>query len=408
MKGFFILLYYNVKRMATKHTLVFCILIIGLIVSGFSMGIYYRISSQLILSNSMVSGSYSSVEIHEGIYALDKDRLLNAVLELEKEGKSPKVYGVSAISYNSEITDIIGVYGRVSMCSTIAGKDYLAEEFAPGEIFIPLSYVDVEKGETLDQFIGTEKRIGSKIYSIGGIYDDLSYTPNFYDVRRIDESLYETTGERPDEDNIIDRDTIGVFVNFNDMDENNTISSFRVLYATGLTEGQRRNIERELYRRAIIDPEIARDMNEQDIDAEFEALHDNIFAKWETANAALTSGYYSQLLLYILAIVLSLINVITLYSSVLDMNKQQNEIFKVCGMTTGSRLLLIIIEIFIYSAVSFAIGLFLSEIFAMNTELIPIVGSVSIWTYILLVLCMIVTVMLMLSFSIKRYVKGRD
>ena len=60
------------------------------------------------------------------------------------------------------------------------------------------------------------------------------------------------------------------------MDENNTISSFRVLYATGLTEGQRRNIERELYRRAIIDPEIARDMNEQDMDAEFEALHDNI------------------------------------------------------------------------------------------------------------------------------------
>ena len=90
------------------------------------------------------------------------------------------------------------------------------------------------------------------------------------------------------------------------------------------------------------------------------------------------------------------------------MNKQQNEIFKVCGMTTGSRLLLIIIEIFIYSAVSFAIGLFSSEIFAMNTDLIPIVGSVSIWTYILLALCMIVTVMLMLSFSIKRYVKGRD
>lgn len=392
--------------MVKRHTLVFCVLVIGLIVSGFAMGVYYRISSQLITTGSMVSGSYSSVELHDWSYPLNKETLLNAALEIEEEGKSPKIYGISAVSYDSDYTDVIGVYGKVNISSMIAGKDYMNESLEPGTVIVPLSLANRKEGETISQKIGTQRRIGSQLYTIGGIYDDALYTPTFYDVRRISDSSYEVSGITPPEEQI-DRDTVGVFVPFDEMGEGR-ISSFRITYMTGLTDAQRTDIEKELFIRAIYNPEIMGEMNEEDLNTAFEIIRESAFAKWESANEALSAGYYSQLLLYILAIILSLINVITLYSSVLDMNRRQNEVFEVCGMTKGSRTMLIIAEVIIYSVISFAIGLSASEVFAMNSDLIPVVGTLSFGTHVLLAVCMIVVVLLMMSFSIRKYVKGRD
>ncbi len=410
MVGFIRILRLNIKRMAKRHAGILAILLIGLAISGMALGVYYQLSMQLVTLRDNMSGASNSVEVHGDFYELDAGKLVSAIRALAEEGTSPETSYILAVSYDSERVDILGACANSVPYLMMVGEDYYDKEIPPGNVLIPETLVpEGDENSLPEDTLGKPFRLQGTSYSISAVYSQEMYDASIVDLRRINRSLYDVSGVRMEEpESMMERDLPGVFISMDDfIAAGYTVNSLRVSYAEPISDAQRDAIEAALYSQAIVDPAMMGIDSEESMRAAFESDHATLFAGWADIRKIYSTDYLSRLLLYILAIALSLINVVSLYTAIMEMNKQQNRVLRLCGATEGYLLALLIAELAAYSVVAFTVGLAAGHLFATYSGLIRWISEVSVATYALLLVSLLAAVLLMTLRSMTRSVRRR-
>lgn len=203
----------DVKNMV-RRPLVFLLLFVGLVVGSFSLVVYYVSSSQELKASRMAAGVDTVVEAPAGsgdIFEMER------LLDWFREGTLPEIRYASAISYEYEDYDVVGIY-----CNTEEGAG-AADEGS----FLNASMMGLNKAVvSADIFEDREAELGEQIKIKGQPYEIVGlvaahggYMPELYDARRLKMGTEDVAGveldrtwqaelqDRPDKAVIIPLDT---------------------------------------------------------------------------------------------------------------------------------------------------------------------------------------------------------
>lgn len=388
MKDFLYLLFSDIRKLITRHTSIFCVIVASLFLSGMAVGIYYQMSAQVNAAQERMNGSKCSIELQSGSNILDAVKLYENSIKYLNENDNPANM-VTAISYDAESFDIVGSAGYAVQFAMKYGEEYYDKELSNGEVIVPNSFAQerAPEGEVASSMIGEEVMVSGRPFTIVGIYDDVLYDATLMDSKRISSADLEVSGEGVSvSDEIVERECAGVFIPMQEYAEMGLqTQAYRIRFSKSLTDSESQSIEKDFFFSSIYDT-LGQNYSEEDLNSIFRAEHSNVFADLKRTTNVFSTQYISQIIIYIAAIAISLFNILSLYVAVADMSETQNKVFYLCGITAKIRMGLLVLELFIYSVVFTTLGLLASIWFVMNTDFVEWVTQPEFLPYFALVM----------------------
>lgn len=322
----------DVKNMV-RRPLVFLLLFVGLVVGSFSLVVYYVSSSQELKASRMAAGVDTVVEAPAGsgdIFEMER------LLDWFREGTLPEIRYASAISYEYEDYDVVGIY-----CNTEEGAG-AADEGS----FLNASMMGLNKAVvSADIFEDREAELGEQIKIKGQPYEIVGlvaahggYMPELYDARRLKMGTEDVAGvelDRTWQAELQDRPDKAVIIPLDTFDQLGLTSSYyHITFKEELTAAQRRELENLMVEKVGVSA--CTDMTQ--------------FIQINRIN------HLSKVLIYFVAIAAGIINIVSLFAFFLKENRKQYVAYRVMGATGGQIGAIIVTELAIYTFMAFCIG----------------------------------------------------
>ena len=322
----------DVKNMV-RRPLVFLLLFVGLVVGSFSLVVYYVSSSQELKASRMTAGVDNVVEAPAGsgdIFEMER------LLDWFREGTLPEIRYASAISYEYEDYDVVGIY-----CNTEEGAGAADE----GR-FLNASMMGLNKAVvSADIFEDREAELGEQIKIKGQPYEIVGlvaahggYMPELYDARRLKMGTEDVAGvelDRTWQAELQDRPDKAVIIPLDTFDQLGLTSSYyHITFKEELTAAQRRELENLMVEKVGVSA--CTDMTQ--------------FIQINRIN------HLSKVLIYFAAIAAGIINIVSLFAFFLKENRKQYVAYRVMGATGGQIGAIIVTELALYTFMAFCIG----------------------------------------------------
>lgn len=388
MKDFLYLLFSDIRKLITRHTSIFCVIVASLFLSGMAVGIYYQMSAQVNAAQERLNGSKRSIELQSGSYMLDAAKLYENTIKYLEDSDNPADM-VTAISYDVGDFDIVGSAGLAVPFTMDYGEEYYDKELSTGEVIVPNSFAQkrVPEGEVASSMIGEEVMVFGSPFTIVGIYDDFLYDATLMDTKRISRADLEVSGEGVSvSDEIVERECAGVYIPMQDYAQMGLQTrAYRIRFSKTLSNSQMESTKKEIFFTSVFDA-MGQEYSQENLDSIFRSEQGYVFADLNRTTSVFSTQYISQIIIYIAAIAISLFNILSLYVAVADMSETQNKVFYLCGITAKIRMGLLILELLIYSVVFTALGLLASIWFVMNTDFVEWVTQPEFLPYFMLVM----------------------
>ena len=377
------LLFANIRKMIVCHTPVFIILMLGLIVSATALSVYYAQSAAMANTLTAFTGTDRSVEFQvSGVQ--NKETFYELQNALNSYGK--EVQTITLLSEENDAFDIIGIYSDKPRYIQLEAGEWLEES---GDIIVPYQFLDGE----LSSMIGQKYSINAQEYTVCGVYNQNTYTPDQFSYRRMNASSFSGAGvAQPD--SLSERDVAAVFMSYSDfVSHDYTVAVVRVRFAEPIRESEQGQIT-EYVSNHVMD-----------------ATGDFIYSE-QTMQSAATQVYsvdfYSKLMLYVLLVLLSLVNILSLYLYVIRKNKRQYSLFTMLGLTRARLYALINIEILIYAVVSYVIGWLLKDLIIQHTYLKYTVPVLDVRIFFIILLAFLALSVITVTVIANRTLNGRE
>ena len=366
----------DIKSML-KRPMVFVLLFIGLIVGSFAVVVYYVSSSTQLKVNQSVYGVDTVVEAPSVVGTGDEIRSL---ITLVDSGELPEISYLSALSFENENYDIVGIYwGEEEMPAAYEGRFIDASMMGQAKVVAPRDIF-----EDKDAQVGDTLRILGRPFEIVGLTHTDGYAPDLYDVRRLragaedlagvdlDRPWQEELAARPDRAVIIPLDTfaeIGLYANY-----------YHITFAEPITAEQREQIESAVINAAGL----------------MECTDMTQFMQINEIN------HLSKALIYFAAIAAGIVNIVSLFAFFLKENRKQYVTYKILGATGGRIAAIVIAELAVYTLVAFAIGFAGAVPFIEYSGFVGVHMPYGIWDFLLIYLVLLGTEILICLGQIRK------
>ncbi len=359
---FLILLLNNIRKMIKRYTLIWLVLLIGIIVTGAAFNIYYSYSAAL--GNTLTGVADAARVVDFNASQMNTAAYTAAGELLNKGSKEIKFYCVMSVvdvkadyigisSIEPIITMSRGTWvssGQVVVPNELGGKEY-----APGDNFI----------------------INGKEFTVSGVYNPMHYRASLYNSHRLTRAEYAGAGVEEDfsenPEGFYDftiRDTPGIFMAYEDYASLGLQSDMlRVRFSAAMGEGQKEDFAATL-------SEYVMDVCGIEITAD----------PFSVANseAIFTQEFFSKFTICVFIVLLSLVNAVTLFHYILQKNQRDNLLLKSLGATNRKIIALSCAELSIYILIGFTGGFFLARAITNLTDLKEISLHIGFSQYLLL------------------------
>lgn len=182
----------DIKSMLGRP-LVFILLFIGLAVGSFAVVVYYVSSSTQLKVHQSVYGVDTVVEAPAFVGTSDE---IQALIALADSGELPEISYLSAVSFENEEYDIVGIYwDEQELEASYEGRFIDASMMGQAKAVAPRDIFDDR-----DAQVGDTMRILGRPFEIVGLTHANGYAPDLYDVRRLRAGAEDLAGvelERP-------------------------------------------------------------------------------------------------------------------------------------------------------------------------------------------------------------------
>lgn len=175
----------------------------GLIVSATALSVYYAQSAAMANTLTAFTGTDRSVEFQvSGVQ--NKETFYELQNALNSYGK--EVQTITLLSEENDAFDIIGIYSDKPRYIQLEAGEWLEES---GDIIVPYQFLDGE----LSSMIGQKYSINAQEYTVCGVYNQNTYTPDQFSYRRMNASSFSGAGvAQPD--SLSERDVAAVFMSY--------------------------------------------------------------------------------------------------------------------------------------------------------------------------------------------------
>ncbi len=381
---FLVLLAGNIKKMVKRYTLIWLVLIIGLIVTSTALNIYYSYSAAL--GNTLTGAADFARVVDFNASQMNSAALVSAGELLNKGEKEIKFYCVMNVT--NEDADIIGVNSSEPLINMSRG-DWVAS----GQVVVPseLNGKEYAPGDIIE--------IGGKEFVVAGVYNPIYYRASLYNSHRLTRAEY--AGAGVDEDysenpegfyDFTIRDTPGIFMAYEDYSALGLQSDMlRVRFFAAMGDGQKGDFAKTLgeYVKAASGGEITADLSSV-----------------EKSEAIFTQEFFSKFTICIFIVLLSLVNAVTLFYYILQKNQRENLLFKSLGATNAKIVALSCFELGIYILLGFTGGFFLARAVTNLTDLKEISLHIGLSQYLLLLGVILVISLSVIAVSQRKLLKA--
>lgn len=381
---FLVLLAGNIKKMVKRYTLIWLVLIIGLIVTSTAFNIYYSYSAAL--GNTLTGAADFARVVDFNASQMNSAALVSAGELLNKGEKEIKFYCVMNVT--NEDADIIGVNSSEPLINMSRG-DWVAS----GQVVVPseLNGKEYAPGDIIE--------IGGKEFVVAGVYNSIYYRASLYNSHRLTRAEY--AGAGVDEDysenpegfyDFTIRDTPGIFMAYEDYSALGLQSDMlRVRFFAAMGDGQKEDFAKTLgeYVKAASGGEITADLSSV-----------------EKSEAIFTQEFFSKFTICIFIVLLSLVNAVTLFYYILQKNQRENLLFKSLGATNAKIVALSCFELGIYILLGFTGGFFLARAVTNLTDLKEISLHIGLSQYLLLLGVILVISLSVIAVSQRKLLKA--
>ena len=327
----FHIIFKDIKNML-KKPMAFLLLLFGLITAAASMIIYY---------------SYGSININIRSTMYDQDKTLEvksngdpysealSLIDLLDSGEIPEAKYFAVVDYSSENYDLIGYREFEEYFTPSGGGDFLHSEDEGSS----LAVVSEDFGEGQKLKVGDTFMLHGKQFTAKGIFIKNGFDPTIFDIRRVPQGAEYVAGmdfslERDEE--VKNRPSKIAVISLEDyLKICNIPSVYHISFKESLTSEQRADIEQIISNNTGL-------MNFTPI---------TLFSETNSINQ------WSNSIIYFIAVVAGIINIIGLFAFFLKENKKQYSIYKLLGASNFRLNIIIYSELFIYTASGFIIAL---------------------------------------------------
>ena len=328
----FRIIWKDVRNML-RRPLVFLLLFVGLVVGGFSLLVYYVSSSQELKVSRQAAGVDNVVEAAAQTGDVFE---IQRFMEFFESGNFPEVEFASAISYEYEDYDVVGLYWHQEgeVAASYKGS------------FLDASMMGLNKAvASADIFGDREAELGERIkikgqpYEIVGLVSAYGgYMPELYDARRLKMGTEDVAGvelDRTWQAELKDRPDRVVIIPLDTFEQRGLTSSYyHITFKEELTAAQRRELETRMVEKVGVSG--CTDMTQ--------------FIQINRIN------HLSKVLVYFAAIAAGIINIVSLFAFFLKENRRQYVAYRVMGATGGQIAAIVITELALYTLAAFSIG----------------------------------------------------
>ncbi len=365
-----ILLWHNIKRFFTKHTLMALLLLFGIIVTSTALNVYYAQSDALANTVSGYTGINRILD-YSGNTGNDYSTVYDFFRRFYIRG-GDDIDFICAMNTQSENIDLIGIEAKEARIHLDTG-----EWVSDGKAVVPC----ILNGKEYN--IGDEITVLDSTYTVCGTYMPDNYSASLFSSRRISLAEYAATGIEKDESltekradyDYGDRAALGIFItydNFLDMDISADL--LRVRFISAISQSQKESM--------------AESFSEYLTDSGFNPLNIESIAM-DASKSVYTVQFISKFAIYLLIIALSFINNIALFLFVLKCNKHENSIFMTLGATKGRIALVSCMEFSIYIILSYTVGFFIAKRIVQKTVWNESVSYIGLKSYLIILTVLI-------------------
>ena len=320
----------DIKSMLGRP-LVFILLFIGLAVGSFAVVVYYVSSSTQLKVHQSVYGVDTVVEAPAFVGTSDE---IQALIALADSGELPEISYLSAVSFENEEYDIVGIYwDEQELEASYEGRFIDASMMGQAKAVAPRDIFDDR-----DAQVGDTMRILGRPFEIVGLTHANGYAPDLYDVRRLRAGAEDLAGvelERPWQEELAARPERAVVIPLDTFAEIGLCANYyHITFAEPITAEQREEIEN-----AVMDGAGLAECTDM---TQFMQINE--------------INHLSKALVYFAAIAAGIINIVSLFAFFLKENRKQYITYKLLGATGGRIAAIVIAELALYTLIAFAVG----------------------------------------------------
>ncbi len=324
----------DLKELIQKKA-VFLFMILGIIAGAFALIVYYSSSASDLKSTDIAFGVERTMEFRcfENVNGGD------VLYSIIKEEKIPSVSYAAALCYDKEEYDIVAVYFKGDIHPDTYKGSFIDNQD------IGKKHIVISKGYDLSADIGDTYRISGIPFEITGIIDPSLFIIESYDYRRIEAGEEYIAGiELARDENFENRPQNYMIIPIDMMDEINLSPSYyHITFENDITEKQREEISETIVSAFGTDAIEFTDITP------YSQVHSSV--------------KYAKLLVYAAALVMGIINIITVFGLLIKSNKKTYVTYKMLGATNFKIGLILYIELFIISLAAYLIALVLAWLF---------------------------------------------
>ena len=349
------IIFQNMKNML-RRPFIFIILLIGLIVGSFAQIVYYVSSSAELRMGQVAFNSNRVIELSAYI-----DRhTYQTLIDMMSNGSLPPIHYAAFVSYEKADYDVIAaVWNDDGIVLDSGGKYITAEHLGKKVATVSLDIEGFEEVQLKDHI-----KINGNSFEIVGVMSPGAHDPVLYDIRRMPLGAEHVAGVSIDRDEfLLQRPRKAIIVPLDMLlDANLTASYLHIAFVEEISLTQREEIE------SLIGDKTG-NYNFTVLSAYSEVNYINFWSKAVVSFAAIFAG---------------IINVVALYAFFIRENKKQYIIYKMHGATHRRLLLLIVLELAIYTFIAFTIGWLGAKPFILYSGLVGIYMPFGLLEFILL------------------------
>ncbi len=377
----------NIKSFFLKRFVIAIVLILGIVISASALNVYY--AQNLALSHT-VSG-YTSVDksvdfIAQPMVADDYREAADYLCAYEND-----LDFYSVMSTELSDVDIIGIQAQTNKIGIEVGEWVKGN----GEIVVPYE-ID---GKSVS--VGDKYTLMGKEYTVCGIYGPGAYAADQYSSRRITKADYASAGvdgitkvNEDDPYDFSDREAYGVFITYSDFAQNGYSGEIlRVKFSDFKSDSQKDKFSEDFINDLF-------NANGTVINPEIEAM--------EKAGEVYGVQFISKFLVYIIISLLSLINIMALFTYIIKCRKREFLLFKNMGATDGKLLIATALECSIYIITAYTAGFLISKFIIKHSDLRDTVPYYGLKQYAMLLAIMLIVSLVYVLLSQKVLLKEHE
>ena len=320
-----IIILQNIKNML-RRPLIFCILILGLIVGSFAQVVYYVSCTKEIRLGQVAFNRHKVVEF-SGVF---DEAATKSLTDMILNGSLPEIQYAGFVSYQKEDYDVVAVVWNENI-PLDTGGEYISESHLGKKVATVSANIwdtNVKTGDSI--------RVNGYSVDVVGVMPPGAHNPVLYDIRRMPGGAEYVAGVSVERDAfLLQRPQEAVIIPLDMMTYLNIRPSYcHIAFTDELSQAQREDIE------ALIKKTVSY-CSFTDLSVYSEIDYINFIGKAIVSVAAVFAG---------------IINVVALFSFFIRENKKQYLIYKMHGATNLRIIALILLELAIYTLVSFSIG----------------------------------------------------